>query len=539
MEVPVKDIGCGFCLRRNDVIVDGKVLPCEHVHCMECLTSYYELNYMLVCGQLTCRQVVEQPPDALPSLNATCYVCVEKDIAEEEVSDYCVECARAFCTTHLKSHTSSPDLHKTVKVKDTSRLQKELETRYCNKHADQTIDLGCLKCLRLFCYKCMIGRGDCNDGSNHSVLMPKTVVDYLWACDINTTMMRKEMEYEELFKQCSKLHADYELETEAMVAMIHSKKNQNSSLNNTYGDLEKTTLKRRHASLIEIQDFIDRLLKQWVQFRNLRHVFESKFKRSPPADIVNDFKSLKQEMDKHVEDELPRLRLTDEFSLEERESNKGVILEMVPSTNLTVELLTLSLPVLPTSLKLLNSFQLPSCPLSISNYEGNTYVGLENQTVTKIDDDYELHNSFITCPGPVQSLAACKSKIYTLSLADTLTVSVYNLLGDLLTTWKHPHHAAYCDMLIVVANQVLVSNPRNQTIIVYSLDGQILRQLSCPLLGQGHTVLRSFGNSSVIVSNSSSNDVFRLDVATGEIIWQPKCVNFLKALPAGENASFR
>ena len=47
-------IKCGFCLSKNEDLVDPKQLPCSHIHCMGCLTGFYEEHDIIQCPVAEC-----------------------------------------------------------------------------------------------------------------------------------------------------------------------------------------------------------------------------------------------------------------------------------------------------------------------------------------------------------------------------------------------------------------------------------------------------------------------------------------------------
>ena len=49
-------IECGFCFQ-TDTLDDPRVLPCTHVHCMNCLAEYFELNKRVQCPLPICKYV--------------------------------------------------------------------------------------------------------------------------------------------------------------------------------------------------------------------------------------------------------------------------------------------------------------------------------------------------------------------------------------------------------------------------------------------------------------------------------------------------
>ena len=49
------NVECGICSRRNEALEQPKILPCTHVHCLECLTAYSDINHMVQCPLPACR----------------------------------------------------------------------------------------------------------------------------------------------------------------------------------------------------------------------------------------------------------------------------------------------------------------------------------------------------------------------------------------------------------------------------------------------------------------------------------------------------
>ena len=43
------NIECGFCLKKNEALVDPKSLPCKHVHCYRCLVDSCDINGIVKC----------------------------------------------------------------------------------------------------------------------------------------------------------------------------------------------------------------------------------------------------------------------------------------------------------------------------------------------------------------------------------------------------------------------------------------------------------------------------------------------------------
>ena len=182
----------------------------------------------------------------------------------------------------------------------------------------------------------------------------------------------------------------------------------------------------------------------------------------------------------------------------------------------------------PTSLTWLNSVPLPAKPLSVCHYKRSTYVGLDNKTVARIDSNYQLYESFITCSGPVNSIVIYKDMVYMLvgkGLAPFI-VRVCDMSGKQIVKWNHSKHyyGHFCNLLTVVSDQVVIADPPNNRVTIYSLTGQILRQVPCSLLGSSNMTECAVDDSSVVVSDDGASQVFRFNITTGDVMWTCKDV---------------
>ena len=48
-EAAVKQVECGFCLKKTEALENPKSLPCKHVHCLSCLVDNYDINKIVRC----------------------------------------------------------------------------------------------------------------------------------------------------------------------------------------------------------------------------------------------------------------------------------------------------------------------------------------------------------------------------------------------------------------------------------------------------------------------------------------------------------
>ena len=159
---------------------------------------------------------------------------------------------------------------------------------------------------------------------------------------------------------------------------------------------------------------------------------------------------------------------------------------------------------------------------SVCHYKGSIYVGLENNTVTKIDSDYTVSNSFITCSGAVVSVFVYEGKIYTLvgnEHGGPFKICVYDMSGKLVTQWNHSKCDQYNNMLAVVAGQIVIPDATSNTIVVCSLNGELLKSISCPNQINDSEIVCCSQDNYLFVSSFSSNKISKIDMTTGELMW--------------------
>ena len=71
-EGDIKMIECGFCLSKNENLQQPVILPCSHIHCQGCLTSFYDKFDLLQCPLADCRLVLHS---ALQLQDILYYLC--------------------------------------------------------------------------------------------------------------------------------------------------------------------------------------------------------------------------------------------------------------------------------------------------------------------------------------------------------------------------------------------------------------------------------------------------------------------------------
>ncbi|XP_067944972.1 E3 ubiquitin-protein ligase TRIM56-like [Watersipora subatra] len=385
MAEALADVECEFCCRKNDTIVNPKVLPCSHIHCMTCLTTYYESKHLLLCGNSGCGQVFEMPPDSLPSYDlgtdkTLCDVCLKKSSPRQKAISYCTYCCRKFCPAHLESHDDALDEHHKITILEYLGQQQKAKVSSCPKHKDQQYILGCGVCYVLSCLKCVPDLPTCDTGSTHSLLPLEDLASALLTGTISAESSAKDEQFEALFKQISKMVSEYDSQTKHMLKMIHKKRDEQiNSLKEQYDEIEKKVLENRQKSKVQMTDFLeDVVLDKWRSLRNQREMLETKIKHSPPDDIVRGFKELKEQMDKFIVEELPKLEVGGQLQVQPTGEKREIELKIVSADDIVFnsnqhsvvpQPLQLPLSPPPKSITLRKSIELPSTPISVCQHE--------------------------------------------------------------------------------------------------------------------------------------------------------------------------
>jgi len=183
--------------------------------------------------------------------------------------------------------------------------------------------------------------------------------------------------------------------------------------------------------------------------------------------------------------------------------------------------LVLSPPPLKT-VELINSVSVSPFCYSVYTYKGITYVGCDGG-VDRIDENNKVTKSFISLKGKeVWSISVHNDRIYTLS-SDS-TVRVHDLKRKTITSWRHKARLAWINQLAIINNQIAISGRLNKTLVFYSLNGEVVNTLPCPLLTNTDVHLSAADNNSIIISQPNSSLVYKVDTSSGDIIWQCKDV---------------
>ncbi|XP_067939387.1 uncharacterized protein [Watersipora subatra] len=236
-EIVPPAIECGFCLRQGVALPNPRQLTCNHVHCLECLTGFYDENYILVCPWEDCSQVCEVPLNQLPAYDIakdktkSCDICAIKGKDNEEAFSYCPPCDTIYCVKHHEVHREYHEeigkVHPTINMEQ-YELLKSQQSRVCADHTDKPISLGCDKCLKMICIECICKEKVCDDGESHQIMTLKQLEESLnnKINKLKKGMIEKEESLEQIFKFTSQTLAEYDKETAETVQKIHHKRDE-------------------------------------------------------------------------------------------------------------------------------------------------------------------------------------------------------------------------------------------------------------------------------------------------------------------------
>jgi len=184
-------------------------------------------------------------------------------------------------------------------------------------------------------------------------------------------------------------------------------------------------------------------------------------------------------------------------------------------------------PTLPNSLKFFQSVDVYNYCDSVCRYEGNTYVGVNGGGAARVDENYNVTQSFVTVSDYVFGLTAYKDQLYTLVRggSNNCKVEVYDFSGNQVTSWSHSDCGdVYINKLVIVDDQVVVPDRPSRRLTIYSLTGEVIEQVPCSLLSNSLVAICAADRHCVVVSDYNSSQVFKLDLTTEKVVWTCKDV---------------
>ena len=99
---------------------------------------------------------------------------------------------------------------------------------------------------------------------------------------------------------------------------------------------------------------------------------------------------------------------------------------------------------------------------------------------------------------------------------------MYDFDKRLRRSWAHTSYSiGYCKLRVLNGKVVV---PGQRSISVYTLEGQLTKQVTIPGMSNYYKALAVCGDDSVILSDCDASSVYRVNIDSGEVIWTSKHV---------------
>ncbi|XP_067931290.1 uncharacterized protein [Watersipora subatra] len=371
----------------------------------------------------------------------------------------------------------------------------------------------------------MDGTIGCTDGTAHATINLQTLVNLLKGKrdKVRSEAWVKDGELSSLLKRSTRILSDYEKETKRLVDQLHrTRDKQISKLHRKYNELERELIDNRRTSKEQLVEFIEKDIGvRMTEMNTLLLLQDAKFKESHEVDIVNSFTETYNEIRRFIDEDLPSLTLTNQKTLSAQTIVQELDLQMTDAPAISVHVLP---P--PTSLSLKKMVHVKSFYMTVAHSDKFTYAGGSGPILYRIEESTNTVIPFLSLKGTcIDGLCLYNDRLYL--LVDPYKVIVTDLNGNLITNWDHPESTSdHSTKLVVTGDKVVVPNRSNKCLTVYSLDGQIIRNIPFLQDGEWNTMaLCAPDQESVVVSSYQTSTVFRVHIETGEIMWTCTEVN--------------
>ena len=177
----------------------------------------------------------------------------------------------------------------------------------------------------------------------------------------------------------------------------------------------------------------------------------------------------------------------------------------------------------PTSIEFVTEQRSLSRVKSVCHYKQYTYVGRYGYGgVERISDGGQVQKSFIDVGDQYcESITVRDDRLYILIgyWDQCYKVHIYDLSGKLMGSWTTSIGYRTFNKHCIVDNKLIIPDPSNKQLVVFSLTGDIIRRIPCDLCTDGEVATNVGGDNSVIVSVQGGNKVFRINIDSGEVMW--------------------
>ncbi|XP_067931003.1 E3 ubiquitin-protein ligase TRIM56-like [Watersipora subatra] len=446
-----ESVVCGYCMEKDEQLIDPRSLPCHHIHCFPCLVGDFEANRTVRCG--TCKAVFDVTLARLPSAMKRednlqfCDICVDNESGEELAVSYCTTCSRKMCTKHLELHGQFYSLHRDVlDIQEYQNKAKMLKERRCATHPDEPIVLGCSTCFGVLCVTCLDGAKGCIDGSAHLTIKLEKLLNLLKEKrdNVKTEAWVKDGEFSNLLKRSLRILSRYEKKTQELVDQLHdSRDKQLTELRRMYDELERELVDNRRTSKEQLVEFIEMDIGvRMTEMNTLLLLQDAKFKESHQVDIINSFTATYNEIRRFIVEDLPSLTLTNQKTLFAQADERKPEVEMVDGSDVFVQL------ILPqTSLKLMKEIHVEEKFYTVAHSDRFTYAGGSGSNLSRIDKSDNSVTSLLLLEGEyIDGLCLYNERLYI--LLHPYKVLVTNMNGKLITSWAHYDFTSWMDILL-------------------------------------------------------------------------------------------
>ena len=178
----------------------------------------------------------------------------------------------------------------------------------------------------------------------------------------------------------------------------------------------------------------------------------------------------------------------------------------------------------PTSMELIKTFKMVANANAVYVHNGQIYAGLHNSKLMRVEAAYggtPTPSEFMSIgSGSVCSIQVYGNEFYLFGSADK--VYVYDFDKRLRRSWAHASYSnGYCKLRVLNGKVVV---PGQRSISVYTLEGQLTKQVTIPGMSNYYKALAVCGDDSVILSDCDASSVYRVNIDSGEVIWTSKHV---------------
>ncbi|XP_067949534.1 uncharacterized protein [Watersipora subatra] len=525
LRVPDRDEKYQCCFRilagSSDIIPSfDKITHCTY-NSKHCKVFEFSLN------DLPAYDVAKAKPKS-------CDVCTLNGEENGLAVVYCVPCDKVFCAKHDQKHKEFfkdfGESHKTMNMEQFEQQKSWQQSRVCVDHDNKPFTIGCRKCLKMVCSGCLSSAGSCSNGDHHQMMSLDELVVQLneELHRLKKRITEKEESLEKVFKSTSETLADYDRETDDMLKKIYKNRDeQMESLRLQYQQLEEEFIEARLKTKTMITDYLeDNVLSKWSQLRNFYRTAESRAQHAHDCDVVSGYRRTRIEIQRLVEEDLPSLDIPVAGKLREKAGKCEMNLEIASSNGFSLDhQLTLEpIKPLPKFLKLLHTIALPRRPYSVKVCNSKIFSSLFNKSVVTIDSAHQLEGSFLTFNNRPLAIEVYRDKLYTAVGGNPWTIYVHDQQGKQVNSWNHSDYDDWTG-LAITSDKVVAPDRNNKLLIIYSLTGSKIKEISCVRLSKAEVSLCAAGLNKVVVSDYRSSQVFMVDIANGQLLWNCKDVS--------------